>query len=94
MAGRVRERMDAVYHYILSENEYGLLKAMFLGDKTELSSEEKHLYEENGYASAGRFRSSRFYRWRNVVSFFKKKKSLAMLFHVSVQALFCYSMRL
>ncbi|MFR6414116.1 MAG: DUF4131 domain-containing protein [Anaerobutyricum soehngenii] len=50
MAGRVRERMDAVYRYILSENEYGLLKAMFLGDKTELSSEEKHLYEENGVA--------------------------------------------
>ena len=50
MAGRVRERMDAVYCYILSENEYGLLKAMFLGDKTELSSEEKRLYEENGVA--------------------------------------------
>lgn len=50
MAGRVRERMDAVYRYILSENEYGLLKAMFLGDKTELSSEEKRLYEENGVA--------------------------------------------
>ena len=27
-----------------------LLKAMFLGDKTELSSEEKRLYEENGVA--------------------------------------------
>ena len=50
MAGRVRERMDTVYRYILSENEYGLLKAMFLGDKTELSSEEKRLYEENGVA--------------------------------------------
>ena len=50
MAGRVRERMDAVYRYILSESEYGLLKAMFLGDKTELSSEEKRLYEENGVA--------------------------------------------
>lgn len=50
MAGRVRERIDAVYRYILSENEYGLLKAMFLGDKTELSSEEKRLYEENGVA--------------------------------------------
>ena len=50
MAARVRERMDAVYRYILSENEYGLLKAMFLGDKTELSSEEKRLYEENGVA--------------------------------------------
>lgn len=50
MAGRARERMDTVYRYILSENEYGLLKAMFLGDKTELSSEEKRLYEENGVA--------------------------------------------
>lgn len=75
MAGRVRERMDAVYCYILSENEYGLLKAMFLGDKTELSSEEKRLYEENGVAHllavSGLHVSI---RWRNIVSFFKKKK--------------------
>ena len=71
MAGRVRERMDAVYRYILSENEYGLLKAMFLGDKTELSSEEKRLYEENGVAHllavSGLHVSI---DWRNVVSLF------------------------
>lgn len=50
MAGRMRKRMDAVYKQILSKKEYGLLKAMFLGDKTDLSKEQKLLYQDNGVA--------------------------------------------
>lgn len=49
-AGLLREKIDAVYSKVLSESEYGLLKAMFLGDKTDLSKEQKRLYEENGVA--------------------------------------------
>ena len=50
IAGSVRERIDAIYRHILSDTEYALLKAIFLGDKTDLSKEQKHLYEENGMA--------------------------------------------
>lgn len=50
MAGRARERIALVYRQLLSQKEYGLLKAMFLGDKTDLSKEQKLLYEENGVA--------------------------------------------
>lgn len=49
-AGSLREKFDTVYSKILSESEYGLLKAMFLGDKMDLSREQKLLYEENGVA--------------------------------------------
>ena len=50
IAGSVREKIDAIYRHILSDTEYALLKAIFLGDKTDLSKEQKHLYEENGMA--------------------------------------------
>lgn len=50
LAGSIREKMDAAYRYILSDEEYALLKAIFLGDKTDLSKEQKLLYEENGMA--------------------------------------------
>lgn len=50
MAGFVRERVDAVYQEVLSEEDYGVLKAMFLGDKTDLSREQKNLYQESGTA--------------------------------------------
>lgn len=50
IAGSLRKTFDSVYSKVLSESEYGLLKAMFLGDKTSLSREQKSLYEENGVA--------------------------------------------
>ena len=50
IAGSVREKIDAVYRHILSDTEYALLKAIFLGDKADLSKEQKLLYEENGMA--------------------------------------------
>ena len=33
IAGSVREKIDAIYRHILSDTEYALLKAIFLGDK-------------------------------------------------------------
>lgn len=50
IAGLVKERIDEVYQQILSEEDYGVLKAMFLGDKTDLSKEQKTLYQESGTA--------------------------------------------
>lgn len=50
MAGMVREKIDTVYRYVLSEEEHALLKAMFLGDKTDLSKEQKELYQDSGAA--------------------------------------------
>ena len=50
MAGLVKERIDAVYRQVLSEEDYSVLKAMFLGDKTDLSKEQKTLYQESGTA--------------------------------------------
>lgn len=50
LAGLAREKIDAAYQKILSEREYGILKAMFLGDKTDLSKEQKELYLDSGVA--------------------------------------------
>lgn len=50
MAGTVREKIDAVYQHVLSDEEYALLKAMFLGDKSDLSKEQKALYQDSGAA--------------------------------------------
>lgn len=50
LAGLAREKIDAAYQKILSVEDYGLLKAMFLGDKTDLSKEQKDLYQDSGAA--------------------------------------------
>lgn len=50
LAGLAREKIDAAYQKILSVEDYGLLKAMFLGDKTDLSREQKDLYQDSGAA--------------------------------------------
>lgn len=48
MAGMVRERIDLAYQTMLSKKEHALLKAIFLGDKSELSKEQKSLYQDSG----------------------------------------------
>ena len=50
LAGLAREKIDAAYQKILSVEDYGILKAMFLGDKTDLSREQKDLYQDSGAA--------------------------------------------
>lgn len=50
LAGLAREKIDATYQKILSIEDYGILKAMFLGDKTDLSKEQKDLYQDSGAA--------------------------------------------
>lgn len=50
LAGLAREKIDAAYKKILSVEDYGILKAMFLGDKTDLSKEQKDLYQDSGTA--------------------------------------------
>nr|WP_296189254.1 DNA internalization-related competence protein ComEC/Rec2 [uncultured Anaerobutyricum sp.] len=50
MADLVKKRIEEVYRQVLSEEDYGVLKAMFLGDKMDLSKEQKTLYQESGTA--------------------------------------------
>lgn len=50
LAGLAREKIDVTYQKILSIEDYGILKAMFLGDKTDLSKEQKDLYQDSGVA--------------------------------------------
>ena len=45
-----REKMKAVYHKFLPEQEAGVLQALILGDKSELSAEIKDLYMQAGIA--------------------------------------------
>ena len=49
-AGIAREQIAAAYLRIVPEAENGLLKAIFLGDKTDLSKEYKNLYQDCGMA--------------------------------------------
>lgn len=49
-AYRFAKWLDGVYGRIFGDREHALLKAMVLGDKTELTREETLLYEENGVA--------------------------------------------
>lgn len=44
----LRKRLGAVFEKVVSGEEAALLKAISLGDKTDLSEEQKSLYEENG----------------------------------------------
>lgn len=48
ITGSVREKIDAVYQKILSPKEHALLKAIFLGDKSDLSKDQKALYQDSG----------------------------------------------
>lgn len=50
LAGDLRNQIDFVYQKVLSKKEYGLMKAILLGDKTDLLKEQKDLYIENGVA--------------------------------------------
>ena len=47
---RVRECLDSVVDAVCLESDAGVIKAMLLGDKTELDSARKKLYQENGIA--------------------------------------------
>ncbi|MCD8019120.1 MAG: competence protein ComEC family protein, partial [Clostridiales bacterium] len=49
-AYQVKEKMNQVYQAVLNPEEAALLKAMVLGDKSDLSDEQKRSYEENGAA--------------------------------------------
>ncbi len=45
---QLQKRIGQIYETVLKEPEDGILKAMVLGDKTELDSEVQKLYQQNG----------------------------------------------
>lgn len=45
---RLQKQIGQIYETVLEEPEDGILKAMVLGDKTELDSEVQKLYQQNG----------------------------------------------
>ncbi len=45
---RLQKRIGQIYETVLEKPEDGILKAMVLGDKTELDSEVQKLYQQNG----------------------------------------------
>lgn len=47
---RVRESLGSVMDTVCIETDAGVIKAMLLGDKAELDSAQKKLYQENGIA--------------------------------------------
>lgn len=49
-AWRVKERIGSIYRRVLSEEDAALLSAMALGDKTDLSEEQRLTFSENGVA--------------------------------------------
>ena len=68
LSGKQIERIMPVSYThldVYKRQEYALLKAIFLGDKTDLSKEQKHLYEENGMAHllACLLYTSTYFRW-------------------------------
>lgn len=46
----IKIQLDRIYQMIFDKEEAALLKAMVLGDKSDLTEETKKLYEENGVA--------------------------------------------
>ncbi len=48
LARRIRVNLEKIYEKLFSEEEMGVVAAMLLGEKSELSEEIKILYQENG----------------------------------------------
>lgn len=46
----LKEKILSVYTSVMSKEQAALLQAMILGEKSDLSDEQKNLYEENGVA--------------------------------------------
>jgi len=46
----IRSRMDAIYEEILPKKHAGIVSAILLGDKAELDTDTKALYQKNGIA--------------------------------------------
>ncbi len=46
----VRQRMDSIYEEILPQKHAGIVSAILLGDKAELDTDTKSLYQKNGIA--------------------------------------------
>lgn len=47
---QLRRKLEYVFDVTLSEKESGIMKAMLLGNKTELDSDSKELYQKSGIA--------------------------------------------
>lgn len=47
---KIRERLDGIYEEILPEKHAGIVSAILLGDKADLSEDTKTLYQKNGIA--------------------------------------------
>ena len=48
LIGEVSKRFETVLAKYLSERDYGIMKAMLLGDKSDIEEEQKSLYQEIG----------------------------------------------